>query len=237
VEKIKEAITQEISPRLESLLKTLVEGVFGILTSLTSLVMHLLNAIVVPFLVFYLLKDFRVVTHRFLMLVPRTSRERVSELAGGVDTLLGKYFRGAIVVALLQGTIASLGLWAIGVNYPLVLGIIHGLLDFVPYVGFFASLLIASIVAFFGEGAVWTKVMWVVALYVSQKLLEDTVFVPRIIGKQVGLHPVLLILSLLVFGQFLGFVGLLIAVPATALIIAGVKEWEALRRERHRSAS
>ncbi len=235
VDTVKETITRELSPRLESLLKTLVEGAFSFVTSLSAVVMQLLNAIIVPFLVFYLLKDFRVINHRFLMIVPRSRRERIAEIAAKVDLLLGKYLRGAIVVAAIQGTIAAFGLWAIGVDYPLVLGILHGLLDFVPYVGFFTSLVIACVVAFFGQGAVWTKVLWVVALYATQKLVEDTVFVPKIIGNQVGLHPVLLILSLLIFGHFLGFVGLVIAVPATALLIAGVKEWEAVRRGRRQS--
>jgi predicted PurR-regulated permease PerM len=81
------------------------------------------------------------------------------------------------------------------------------------------------IVASFSGEPVLLKILAVVLLYLSQKLLEATVFGPRIVGSRVGLHPVLLILCLLVFGYFLGFVGLLIAVPATALIIALVGEW------------
>jgi len=81
-------------------------------------------------------------------------------------------------------------------------------------------------------GNILLKIIAVVVLYLSQKLLEATVLGPKIIGKQVGIHPVLLILCLLVFGYFLGFIGLLIAVPATALIIAGVKEWELSRKAR-----
>ena len=103
-------------------------------------------------------------------------------------------------------------------------------LDFVPYVGLAVSLIVASIVALFSGGAVGTKVLVVVIMYLSQKIFEAAVLGPKILGSHVGVHPVLLILSLLVFGYFMGFLGLLIAVPLTALLLAGVKEWEAVRK-------
>ena len=87
-----------------------------------------------------------------------------------------------------------------------------------------------SHIGIFSGGSIFLKIVAVVALYLLQKLLEATVLGPKIVGKQVGIHPVLLILCLLIFGYFLGFIGLLIAVPATALIILGVKEWELYRK-------
>jgi predicted PurR-regulated permease PerM len=90
-------------------------------------------------------------------------------------------------------------------------------------------MLVASIVAILSGEPVLARVAGVVILYLSQKVLEATVLGPKIIGGQVGLHPVLLILCLLVFGYFLGFIGLLIAVPATGLLVAGLHEWEERR--------
>ena len=237
VEKAQEVIGQQISPRIESVLKTLFEAIFGFLTSLSSVALHVVNVIIIPFLVFYLLKDFPLITYRFSMLVPRTKRERYLKVSGTVDRLMGKYFRGAVTVAIIQGTIASIGLWIIGVDYALILGIMTGLLDFIPYVGLLTSLVVASIVALFSGGAVAAKIVAVIVLFLSQKILEASVLGPKIVGDQVGLHPVLLILSLLVFGFFLGFVGLLIAVPATALTIALVKEWEQDSRSRRQAES
>ncbi len=104
-----------------------------------------------------------------------------------------------------------------------------GVLNFIPYIGLVTSLVVASIVALFSGEPVLTKVLAVVILYLSQKLLEATVLGPKIIGPQVGLHPVLLILCLLLFGYFLGFVGLLIAVPATALLLSALEAWESHR--------
>ena len=141
---------------------------------------------------------------------------------------MGKYFRGMVVVAIVQGLIASFGLLAIGVRYSLVLGIMTGLLTMVPYVGLIVSLVVSFFVALFSDPPVVARAIAVVVLFLSQKLLQATVLDPKIIGSQVGLHPVLLILCLLVFGYFLGFIGMLIAVPATALAIAGTREWRRL---------
>jgi predicted PurR-regulated permease PerM len=231
VETAREIISEQISPKLENLLTILFEGVFGFLTGISTIVMQFINAVIIPFLVFYVLMDFPVITQRFSTFVPKHRRDRVIELARKVDTLIGRYLRGAITVAIIQGTISATALWIIGVKFALVLGIMTGILNFIPYVGLITSLVVSSIVAIFSGGPVVIKVVAVVAVYLSQKLLEATVLAPKIIGSQVGLHPVLLILCLLVFGYFLGFVGLLIAVPATALIIAAVQEWELRRKE------
>ena len=230
VEEARQAITNQLSPRLEGILKGLFEGVLEVVSSFSSLVLHVINAIIIPFLLFYLLKDLPIITERTKTLVPVHRRDRFIALSRKVDELIGRYLRGAVVVAIIQGVTAGFALWLIGVDYALVLGIMTGVLDFIPYLGLVASLVVSSLVALFSGGDVGAKVIAVVVLYLLQKLLEATVYAPKIIGSQVGLHPVLLILCLLVFGFFLGFVGMLIAVPVTALLVAGFREWEAIRR-------
>jgi predicted PurR-regulated permease PerM len=117
------------------------------------------------------------------------------------------------------------------VDYALVLGIMTGILDFIPYVGLIISLTVSCIVALMSGEPVFVKVVAVVILFLSQKLLEAVVLGPKIIGAKVGLHPVLLILSLLIFGYFLGFIGMLIAVPTTALLMAILQQWEQHRSQ------
>jgi predicted PurR-regulated permease PerM len=225
VDVIQGLISQQLTPGLTQVLKSLFEGVFGVVSSISSLAMHVINVVIIPFLVFYILKDFRLILDRFWTLFLDPQRERVIHLGLVVDGLMGRYFRGMVVVAVIQGTIATVGLWAIGVRYPLVLGIMTGLLTLIPYVGLIVSLVVSALVALFsGEPAI-AKVIGVIVLYLSQKIAQASVLEPKIIGGQVGLHPVLLIFSLLVFGYFLGFIGMLIAVPATALMIAGYEEW------------
>ncbi len=229
IEGAQQFVLTQVSPRLEFILKTLFEGIFGFLTGFSSLVVHLLGAIIIPFLIFYLLKDFPAIGHRAALFVPVPRREKFLASVRRSDLILGKYFRGAIIVALIQGTVAGIGLSIIGVEYALILGIMTGILDFIPYVGLITSLVVASLVAAFSGEPAMTKVISVIFLFLAMKLIEGTVLGPRIIGSGVGLHPVLLILCLMVFGYFLGFVGLLIAVPATALMVAAFSEWERRR--------
>ncbi len=224
-------IGEQLSPRLEKILSTLFEALFGLVTSVSSLILHLINIIIIPFLFFYLLKDFGQLLDKCLLLVPDRSRQSVRNTAFRLDDVLGRYFRGAIIVAVIQGLISTIGLTIIGVNYSLVLGIMTGILDFIPYVGLLVSLTVSCIVALMSGEPVAAKVIGVIVLFLSQKLLEATVLGPKIIGTKVGLHPVVLILSLLVFGYFLGFLGMLIAVPTTALILTAVDEWTS--RESH----
>jgi predicted PurR-regulated permease PerM len=228
VESLQRMVREQLSPELAGILRSLFEGVFGVVTSISSLALQLINVVIIPFLVFYLLKDFPSIVERGLLLVPAGQRKRASAIGALVDSLMGKYFRGMVVVAIVQGVITSLGLLALGVQYSLVLGIMTGLLTMVPYVGLVVSLVVSFVVALFSGPPVAAKAAAVVVLFLSQKLLQATVLDPKILGSQVGLHPVLLILCLLVFGYFLGFIGMLIAVPATALVLAGVREWKSI---------
>lgn len=232
VDKWREILSAKLTPRLESILKALLEGAFGLITSVSTLVTHLVNAVIIPFLAFYMMKDFPVITHRFKMVVPRARREYVAEYFQKVDALFGRYLRGAITVALIHGVLASLLLWVFGIRYPLVLGMVAGVLSLIPYFGLLTSLTLSVLVALFSGEDASLKVLFVVATYGFLQVLEFSVLSPNILGKQIGLHPVLLILALLVFGFFLGFLGLIIAVPTTAIVIMTVKEWEERRRAR-----
>jgi predicted PurR-regulated permease PerM len=228
-ERLREMIKNEFTPGVEGLLTLLFQGILEFVTGVSSLAMHLINVVLIPFVVFYVLMDFPTIITRISAFVPASERERFERAVEIADGVIGQYFRGAIIVAFIQGTISGVVLWLIGVKYALILGIMTGLLNFIPYVGLITSLVVASVVAMFSGGPPLSMVTGVVVLYLGQKILEATVLGPKIVGSKVGLHPVVLILCLLVFGHFLGFVGMLVAVPATALIIAGVREWESGR--------
>ncbi|MEX0602625.1 MAG: AI-2E family transporter, partial [Bacteroidota bacterium] len=117
-----------------------------------------------------------------------------------------------------------------GIKYALLLGILAGLLDLVPYFGLIITMIISALVALLSEEPVVTKVISAVGTIGVLHLLEVTFISPRIVGARVGMHPLLIILSLLVFAYFLGFIGLLVAIPITALMILLVREWESSRR-------
>jgi predicted PurR-regulated permease PerM len=225
VERARELLTTHLVPRLEGILTSVISGILDVVTGASSLAVQILNIIIIPFVLFFLLLDFPAIGRKFVASFPAYRQHRVQATLSTIDEVLGQYVRGSVIVALIQGTVAAIGLWIIGVDSPLVLGVMTAFLDFIPYVGLITSLVVASIVAAFSGGAVSAKITAVVIMYLVQKLLEGTVLGPKIVGSKVGIHPVLMILSLMIFGYFLGFVGLLIAVPATALILVALGRW------------
>jgi predicted PurR-regulated permease PerM len=219
-------LTTTIAPRVEDILKGILKGTFGIVSGLQVLVSGIVNIVIIPFLTFFLLKDFNIVRHRLKMMVPRKRREQSILFYHRVDEILGRYIRGTTIMAIFDGVAVSTGLWLIGIQYPLVLGILSGLLFFVPYFGFLTILSVSAFVASLSTGMLALPVKTTIVFLIFLHIIENYIITPRIIGEKIGLHPVVLILSIFIFGYFLGFIGMLIAIPAAAIIIVSVKEWE-----------
>ena len=236
VERLRELISTQFQPKLENLLVALLQGALGLFSSLSSLVSQLVNVVIVPFLAFYIMKDFPRIVGKCKILIPPTRRASASAFSTKIDSLFGRYLRGALAVAFIHGILASALLGIFGIAYPLVLGMLAGVLSLIPYFGLFTSLVLSILVALFSGEPTTLKVLYVLITYGVLEVLEFSVLSPTILGKQIGLHPVLMILTLLVFGYFLGFVGLLIAVPITALGVMFFKEWM-VSRETPRNTS
>ncbi|MFA6456412.1 MAG: AI-2E family transporter [Bacteroidota bacterium] len=231
VEQLRNMLTNTIAPRVEDILKGILKGTFGIVSGLQVLVSGIVNIIIIPFLTFFLLKDFPIVRNRIKMMIPRKRREQSVVFYHRVDQILGRYIRGTTIIAIIDSIVVSMGLWIIGIQYPLVLGILSGFLFFVPYFGFITILSVSAFVASMSMGTMSLPVISTVSFLGVLHVIENYIITPRVIGDKIGLHPVLLILSLFLFGYFLGFIGLLIAIPAAAIIIVSVKEWEMDRRK------
>jgi predicted PurR-regulated permease PerM len=146
---------------------------------------------------------------------------------------MGSYLRGAITVALINGVLVSIFLTIIGVRYSILLGAISGLLDLIPYFGLLISLTLSTIVALLGSTP-GVQVPFTIITYIGLNILETSFLAPKIIGSKIGLHPAVLILSLLIFSYFFGYIGLLIALPTVSILLMFCKDWmdrRALRRE------
>lgn len=229
-EELRSVLASQLTPRFEDILKTLFRASSSLVSSMSDVITQIFYVILVPFLTFYMLTDFRKISHRFRMLFPRSVRDMVARQMEQADELVGHYLRGALTVAILQGFFVAVLFSLAGIKYALLLGLLAGVLDLVPYFGLMITMVVSVIVAFFSEPPVVGKVIFALLSVGALHLAEVTFLSPRIVGDKVGLHPILIILSLLVFMHFLGFVGLLIAIPATALIIQFVREWERTRR-------
>ncbi len=224
-------LTHTIAPRIEDVMKELFQGAFNLISGLNALITGIVNIVIIPFLTFYILKDFPLVKHRIKMLVPRAKREQSVLYFTRIDDVLGRYIRGTIIISLFDAIAVTILFWSIGVQYPMVLGIVSGVLFFIPYFGFIIMLCLSAVVSSLSPEPTLLHVITVSIGLATLHVIENYVLSPRIIGKKIGLHPVVLILSIFLFGYFLGFIGLLIAIPAAGSIIVIAKEWELNRKK------
>jgi len=230
ISELRDAFSSQLTPRFEDILKTIVNALGSLRISISGFITQIFYIILIPFLTFYFLTDFLKISHRFLMLFPRRNRDRVEVFMTRADDLIGHYLRGALLVALLEGFIISVVFSISGIKYAFLLGLLACVFDLVPYFGLIAIMGLSAIVALFSDPPVLTKLAIALVSIAILHMGEITFLSPKIIGSKVGMHPLLIILSLLIFMYFLGFIGLLIAVPTTALIILFVRDWEARRR-------
>ncbi|MBI4552629.1 MAG: AI-2E family transporter [Candidatus Latescibacteria bacterium] len=204
-------------------LKTAVRLISGFATVLGAL-SRMLELIAIPFVTFYLLKDFGAFQTHVKSLIPIRYLGSAVQTVHEVDDVISRYIRGQLLVCLIVGVLNGTALAIAGLDYALILGIVTGTLNIIPYFGFIISLGVAVLVALFNPAPV-LMILKVLAIYLGLNILEGSVISPRIVGHQVGLHPVWVIVGMLIFFHFFGFIGLLIAVPATAVIRLFVGRW------------
>jgi predicted PurR-regulated permease PerM len=182
--------------------------------------------VLVPVALFYMLYDWTRLVNNVLELVPPSWRERFDGFMHECDQVLGEYLRGQMLVMLVLAVFYSVGLQLFGLDLALPIGVFTGLAVFVPYLGFGLGLVLALLAGLLQFASPHALVMVAVVFGLGQ-LVESFVLTPRLVGERIGLHPLSVILALMAFGQVLGFVGVLIALPASAVLLV------ALRRLRH----
>ena len=174
--------------------------------------------IITPVVAFYLLLDWDRVVATVDSWIPLPHRPTVHELARDIDSAIAGFVRGQAVVCLCLAAFYAIGLTLTGLNSGFLIGLMTGILSFIPFVGAVSGFLIAAIVAIAQFWPNWTSILMVVAVFVIGQGLEGYVLSPKLVGAKVGLHPVWMMFSLLAFGYLLGFIGLLIAIPLAASI-------------------
>lgn len=173
--------------------------------------------VITPVVAFYLLRDWPKVTHTVDMLVPRKQHGLFRRAVGEIDRTLSGFLRGQALVCLSLALIYSVGLSLVGLEYGATIGIIAGVLSFVPYVGSSFGLIVSMVLAFiqFDDA---TPIIMVFGVFMIGQILEGYVLTPKLVGDRVGLHPVWILFALFAGGSLLGFLGVLIAVPVAAII-------------------
>lgn len=180
------------------------------------------NLALIPVVTFYLLRDWDRLIERIAELIPRRWMPTVRELAVETDDVLSAFIRGQLLVMLCLAVVYIVGLWIVGLDLALLIGLIAGLVSFVPYLGFIVGILLAVLASLI-ESAEWLPLVGVAVVFGVGQLLESTVFTPLLVGDRIGLHPVAVIFAVLAGGQLFGFVGVLLALPAAAAIAVVVR--------------
>jgi len=189
----------------------------GIGKSSANLLGAFFSLLLTPILAFYLLRDWDIMVARIGALIPRRYQTKAFTLAKESDQALGSFLRGQLLVMLGLSIIYSIGLLILGLENALAIGILAGIVSFVPYLGFIVGIGLAGLTAFASGGSPMLLV-GVLAVFGIGQAIEGTLLTPKLVGESIGLHPVTVIFAVMAGGQLFGFFGILLALPVAAVL-------------------
>ena len=190
------------------------------------------NLFLIPVITFYLLRDWDNLVDYVHDLLPRSVEPTVSRLAKESDNVLGAFLRGQMLVMLALGTIYSIGLKLVGLEFALLIGMLAGLLSFIPYMGLVVGIVVAG-VAIMLQTHDPMNLMWVALVFIVAQLIEGTLLTPLLVGDRIGLHPVAVIFSVLAGGRLFGFFGILLALPVFAILAVIMRYFHKTYKDSH----
>lgn len=180
------------------------------------------NLLLVPVVLFYMLRDWdRIIAH-LADWIPERLKPKTLAIAREIDSVLSEFVRGQVLVILVMCVFYSVALWMAGLDYALAVGLISGILVFVPYLGVVVGVLLGTLAGFSQFGSV-AGLLPIWGVFLIGQLLEGMAVTPWLVGERVGLHPVAVIFALMAFGQLFGFVGILVAIPAAAALLVALR--------------
>lgn len=197
-----------------------------VVPSLTSgglaLVGFFVNLLLVPVVLFYFLRDWSEIVAQIDHMLPRAQHDVIGSLARDIDAVLGEFLRGQLSVMLVMAVFYAIALSLVGVEYAVAIGLLTGMITFIPYLGAVFGITLGTVVAVMQFQAI-EPLLWVWAVFFAGQMVEGYVVVPKLVGDRIGLHPVVVIFALLAFGQLFGFFGVLLALPASAALFVWLR--------------
>ncbi len=195
------------------------KGVVGVISrSGLTVLAWVANLVLIPVVSFYMLRDWDIMVARLHELVPRRYETVVARLARSSDEVLGAFLRGQMTVMLALGIIYSVGLSIVGLELAVLIGMLAGLVSFVPYLGFIVGIIAASLAALM-QFQELMPLLYVAIVFSVGQMIEGMVLTPLLVGEKIGLHPVAVIFAVLAGGQLFGFFGILLALPVAAVVM------------------
>lgn len=210
-----------IANTITSHLTNIISGLFATIgqigKGISGIIMVVYNLVFIPLSAFLFLADREKISSWFSNLFPANERARMHEFFKGLNVNLARFFRGSLLLMLIVGIIVGFSLWILGIRYYLLLGVIAGLCNLIPNIGYVLSFIPAILIGVLSPSPV-VNVIKIVSVYIGEQLLENFIFGPLIIGKAAKLHPVVVMIVLIMGGAIFGFWGVVLAVPLTIFI-------------------
>ena len=220
------SVKELIAENLDSAQALTLKLLSGVKAGGTVVLGIIINLALIPVVMFYLLRDWNRIVARVDGLLPRRWLPRVRTIAREIDRVLAEFLRGQLSVMGVLAVYYSLGLTIAGLQFAVPIGILTGLLVFIPYVGFGLGLVLGVLAALL-QWSGWPGFFAVLTVYGIGQLLENYVLVPLLVGDRIGLHPLAVIFALLAFGELFGFAGVLLALPVSAALLVGLRHLRA----------
>lgn len=220
----------QLADNWQSLGKVTAQALLQVSGSGVTMLLGLANLALVPVVAFYLMRDWDVLMSRILAMLPVVWQGKVAEMVGEADEVVGAFLRGQFLVMCSLGILYAFGLWLVGLQLAVLLGVIAGLASIVPYLGFAVGVM-ASCLAAYAQFGDWSMLLWVLLVFAVGQAVESMVLTPVLVGDRIGLHPVAVIFALMAGGQLAGFVGVVMALPVAAVVMVflrhGVRQYRA----------
>lgn len=205
----------------------------NILSSTLNIINILSLIFIVPILLFYILRDWDLLVKNLEKHLPKKFSKEIKQLANNIDSTLSSYLRGQFNVCFILGTYYAFALNFSGLNFGFVIGMLTGLFSFIPYIGMMLGVIIALVVAIFQWGFEFYNYVIVAAIFISGQIVEGNFLTPKLIGGKIGIHAVWMIFGIFFFGILMGFTGVLLAVPLTAVSGTIFKHFAAKYRKKY----
>ncbi|TCS83810.1 putative PurR-regulated permease PerM [Tepidibacillus fermentans] len=212
---IPDSIQKGIDTSIQNWEAKLTSGFSHVMDWVGNTISILFTIFLVPFVSFYILKDYKLIEKTVITFVPRSKRKGMIRLLKEIDEALGNYIRGQLIVITIVGVLAYIGYLIIDLPYALLLAFIVSITDIIPYIGPFIGMAPALIVAM---SISWKMVISVLIVNLTIQALEGNVISPQVVGRKLNIHPLLIIISLLIGGESGGVVGMILAVPIFAIL-------------------
>jgi predicted PurR-regulated permease PerM len=192
------------------ILSKLFSGVFSVITII-------INAVLVPLLTYFFIINSRKIISLYIAVAPERIKEELRELLHKVHEALSSYLLGQLAVATFVGIYIAVGLYIVGIKYAFLIGFVAGVLNMIPYVGFFSGLIPSLLLAIFDNGS-WGAVIGVLVVFLTEAGLENLIY-PVIMSRTTGVNPLLILFSIFVGGYLGGFLGIVLAVPVAVMVV------------------